>query len=80
MYIPLQREDSYVKRGSRKAVDPRFFQLSTNYRSHSGIVNVAAFIVKLIDSYFQYSIDTLMPEVSLVDVTLSMKLPSFATC
>ncbi|KAG8942986.1 hypothetical protein FRC04_003272 [Tulasnella sp. 424] len=65
----LEREDSYVRRGSRKAVDPRFFQLSTNYRSHSGIVNVAAFIVKLIDSYFQYSIDTLMPEVSLVDVS-----------
>ncbi|KIO30560.1 hypothetical protein M407DRAFT_38186, partial [Tulasnella calospora MUT 4182] len=62
----LEREDANVKRKSRRPVDPRFFQLATNYRSHSGIVNAAALLVRLIDSYFQHSIDSLTPEVSLV--------------
>ncbi|KAG8926503.1 hypothetical protein FRC01_008764 [Tulasnella sp. 417] len=65
----LERDDPNVKRGSRRAIDPKFFQLSTNYRSHSGIVNVAAFIVRLLDQYFPHSIDSLTPEVSLVDVS-----------
>ncbi|KIO30538.1 hypothetical protein M407DRAFT_69086, partial [Tulasnella calospora MUT 4182] len=62
----LERDDPNVKRGSRRAIDPKFFQLSTNYRSHSGIVNVAACIVRLLDQYFPHSIDSLTPEVSLV--------------
>ncbi|KAG8948841.1 hypothetical protein FRC04_009306 [Tulasnella sp. 424] len=65
----LEREDAHVKRGGRPPIDPQFFQLSTNYRSHSGIVNAAAFIVSLLDSYFQHSIDSLAPEVAHVDVT-----------
>ncbi|KAG9016354.1 hypothetical protein FRB90_003159 [Tulasnella sp. 427] len=65
----LEREDAHVKRGGRPPVDPHFFQLSTNYRSHSGIVNAAAYVVRLLDSYFQYSIDSLAPEVAHVDVT-----------
>lgn len=66
--IFLQREDVNVKRGSRKPIDPQFFLLSTNRRSHRGIVNVAAFIVSLLDQYFQHSIDTLPPEVPFLDV------------
>lgn len=58
-----------MKQGSRNAVDPDFFQLSINYRCHSGIVNAAAFLVQLIISYFGYSIDALIPEASLVDVS-----------
>ncbi|KAG8937466.1 hypothetical protein FRC00_005252 [Tulasnella sp. 408] len=65
----LERDDGHVKRGGRPPVDPHFFQLSTNYRSHGGIVNAAAFIVSLLDSYFQHSIDSLAPEVAHVDVT-----------
>ncbi|KAG9047260.1 hypothetical protein FS837_002663 [Tulasnella sp. UAMH 9824] len=65
----LEREDVHVKRGGRPPIDPKFFQLSTNYRSHSGIVNAAAFIVDLLNSYFQHSIDSLAPEVANVDVT-----------
>ncbi|KAG8942983.1 hypothetical protein FRC04_003269 [Tulasnella sp. 424] len=65
----LERQDVNVKRGARKPVDPYFFQLSTNYRSHSGIVDAAAFIVSLIDSYYPHSIDSLAPEVSVVDVS-----------
>ncbi|KAG8960167.1 hypothetical protein FRC05_007045 [Tulasnella sp. 425] len=64
----LERSDVHVKSGGRPPVDPHFFQLSTNYRSHSGIVNAAAFVVKLLDSYFQHSIDSLAPEVAHVDV------------
>ncbi|KIO30541.1 hypothetical protein M407DRAFT_20429 [Tulasnella calospora MUT 4182] len=64
----LEREDAHVKRGGRPPIDPRFFQLSTNYRSHSGIVKAAAFIVDLLNSYFQHSIDSLAPEVANVDV------------
>lgn len=72
MYILfLQRSDVHVKSGGRPPVDPHFFQLSTNYRSHSGIVNAAAFVVKLLDSYFQHSIDSLAPEVAHVDVRAS---------
>ncbi|KAG8931119.1 hypothetical protein FRC00_000874 [Tulasnella sp. 408] len=44
--------------------------LSTNYRSHGGIVKAAAFIVKLLDSYFQRSIDSLTPEAAHVDVDI----------
>ncbi|KAG8960069.1 hypothetical protein FRC00_000926 [Tulasnella sp. 408] len=54
---------------SSDAVDPEFFQLSVNYRCHSGIVKAAAFLVQLIVSYFAYSIDPLIPEASPVDVS-----------
>ncbi|KIO30551.1 hypothetical protein M407DRAFT_20439 [Tulasnella calospora MUT 4182] len=66
----LERNDVHVRGGGRPPVDPDFFQLSTNYRSHSGIVNAAAFIVKLLDLYFKHSIDTLAPEVAHVDVDI----------
>ncbi|KIO23210.1 hypothetical protein M407DRAFT_27279 [Tulasnella calospora MUT 4182] len=65
----LERDDEMVKRGSRKPVNPQFFQLSTNYRSHSGIVKSAAFLVRLIISYFGHCIDSLTPEASLVDIS-----------
>ncbi|KAG8939076.1 hypothetical protein FRC04_007029 [Tulasnella sp. 424] len=66
----LERNDAGVRGGGRLPVDPNFFQLSTNYRSHSGIVNAAAFIVKLLDTYFKHSIDSLAPEVAHVDVDI----------
>ncbi|KIO30542.1 hypothetical protein M407DRAFT_69087 [Tulasnella calospora MUT 4182] len=62
----LEREDPNVKRDIRRAIDPQFFQLSTNYRSHSGIVNAAAFLVRLLNQYFPHSIDSLRPEESLI--------------
>ncbi|KAG8965904.1 hypothetical protein FRC05_002962 [Tulasnella sp. 425] len=65
----LERDDELVKRGSRKPVNPQFFQLSTNYRSHSGIVKSAAYLVRLIISYFGQCIDSLTPEASLVDIS-----------
>ncbi|KAG8997000.1 hypothetical protein FRB90_012598 [Tulasnella sp. 427] len=71
----LEKENELVKRGYRKLVNPQFFQLSTNYRSHSGIVKSAAFLVQLLISYFGHCIDALTPEASLVDI--SSHKPSF---
>lgn len=46
---------------------PKTFQLATNYRSHSGIVNCAQSIIGLISRFWPYSIDTLAPEKGIVD-------------
>ncbi|KAG8900068.1 hypothetical protein FRC00_014670 [Tulasnella sp. 408] len=70
----LERSDIHVRSGGRLPIDPHFFQLSTNYRSHSGIVNAAAFVVKLLDSYFRHSIDSLAPEVAHVDALIDGKV------
>ncbi|KAG6874166.1 hypothetical protein C0995_005584 [Termitomyces sp. Mi166 len=43
------------------------FQLATNYRSHSGIVNCAQSVIELITRFWPYSIDTLAPEKGIVD-------------
>ncbi|CAA7267696.1 unnamed protein product [Cyclocybe aegerita] len=56
-----RKKDSFDT--SYQAVNPpRIFQLTTNYRSHSGIVNVASSIVELITRYWSDSIDKLEPE------------------
>ncbi|KAG8928796.1 hypothetical protein FRC00_001640 [Tulasnella sp. 408] len=62
MLSSLERENINVRRGTRKPIDPNFFQLSFDFGSHSGIVNAAAFIISLIDSYFPHYIDPLAPE------------------
>ncbi|KAI6095651.1 P-loop containing nucleoside triphosphate hydrolase protein, partial [Pisolithus sp. B1] len=41
---------------------PKVFELAVNYRSHSGVVNCAQLIVKLITAFWVDSIDTLRPE------------------
>lgn len=41
---------------------PEILQLSNNYRSHSGILNLASSIVDLIYRYFPQSIDKLQPD------------------
>ncbi|KAG6859929.1 hypothetical protein C0995_001823 [Termitomyces sp. Mi166 len=46
---------------------PKTFQLATNYRSHSGIVNCAQSVIELITRFWPYSIDTLAPEKGIVD-------------
>ncbi|KAJ3757218.1 hypothetical protein EV360DRAFT_46501, partial [Lentinula raphanica] len=42
------------------------FQLAVNYRSHSGIVNCASSVIKLITHFWQNSIDQLAPEKGVV--------------
>ena len=46
---------------------PTFFQLTTNYRSHGGIVDCARQIVDVIVHFWPYSIDTLQKEKGMVD-------------
>ena len=41
---------------------PKAFHLAVNYRSHAGIVNCAHTVVKLISSFWPYSIDALSRE------------------
>lgn len=48
------------------SVEPKFFQLTTNYRSHGGIVNCAEMIVRLIKHFWPQSIDSLRRERGLV--------------
>jgi hypothetical protein len=50
----------------RKPELPKTFCLTVNYRSHTGIVDCAHSIVKLIDRYWPHSIDTLAQETGLI--------------
>ncbi|KAG9025217.1 hypothetical protein FRB95_010398 [Tulasnella sp. JGI-2019a] len=61
-----ERKQPLVVAGKRRPVDPAFFELSINYRSHAGIVDVAAFIVSLINRAFPNAIDMLQREQALV--------------
>ncbi|KAL0573766.1 hypothetical protein V5O48_008193 [Marasmius crinis-equi] len=47
--------------------EPQTFQLTTNYRSHSGILNCAHTVIELIVKFWPYSIDILQPGKGLVD-------------
>lgn len=53
--------ETYLGRRARKVpqIVPKVHQLTQNFRSHSGILNLAALCIKLIQEYFPYSIDTL---------------------
>ncbi|KAG8992644.1 hypothetical protein FRB94_011412 [Tulasnella sp. JGI-2019a] len=62
----LERKQPLVITGKRQPVDPTFFELSVNYRSHAGIVDVAAFLVSLINRAFPNAIDMLEREQALV--------------
>ena len=55
----LTQGDVLVK---QKLIPPKAFHLAVNYRSHAGIVNCAHTVVKLISSFWPYSIDALSRE------------------
>ncbi|TDL19417.1 hypothetical protein BD410DRAFT_842137 [Rickenella mellea] len=48
-------------------VQPTTFHLTTNYRSHGGIINCADAIVELLYKFWPYSVDRLRKEVGIVD-------------
>ncbi|KAL4069229.1 hypothetical protein J3A83DRAFT_3504128 [Scleroderma citrinum] len=53
--------------GIEKArMKPMTFQLTTNYRSHSGIVNCAQAVIDLIVRFWPHTIDILQPERSVI--------------
>ena len=62
----LKVADPAVLAGKRHAIHPASFQLSTNYRSHGGIVDAATSVVSLITKLFPHSIDTLAKEQGMV--------------
>ncbi|KAI6166607.1 P-loop containing nucleoside triphosphate hydrolase protein [Pisolithus thermaeus] len=59
-------QDSRAGR-KRVASSPKSFQLTTNYRSHGGIVNCAHSVIELISRFWPNSIDLLQPERGIVD-------------
>lgn len=48
-------------------MQPRFFQLAINYRSHGGIVSCAHSVVELITRFWPYAIDAIAEERGIVD-------------
>jgi hypothetical protein len=56
-----------LTRKHNKILKPKLFDLNINYRSHNGILKLAASVVKLIQRFFPNSIDKLSPERSEVD-------------
>jgi hypothetical protein len=53
---------SYSGLGGRMLKQPSFFQLSTNYRSHGGIVDCSNSVIEIIKRFWPHSIDNLQPE------------------
>ncbi|KAF9224470.1 hypothetical protein BS17DRAFT_766503 [Gyrodon lividus] len=51
----------------RVVTQPVLFQLTTNYRSHGGIVNCAQSVIELITRFWPNAIDGLQPEHGVVD-------------
>ena len=47
-------------------IKPAMFELTTNYRSHSGIVNCAQAVIDLIIRFWPNTIDTLQPQCSVI--------------
>jgi ATP-dependent exoDNAse (exonuclease V) beta subunit len=70
----MEHADLHVQQHRREAVQPKFFQLSVNYRSHSGIVNAAASIVRLLTTLFPKSIDVLKEEEGIVSLNVSDRI------
>ncbi|KAL5495715.1 hypothetical protein ACEPAI_1179 [Sanghuangporus weigelae] len=65
-YERVQRQ-LYPMASEKVIVQPAFFQLTTNYRSHGGIVNCASLIIELITHFWPHSIDALQRERGVVD-------------
>src|SRR5688572_14614820 len=57
-------ERNRIKTNKRQyyTVKPKKFELNVNFRSHNGILQVAASVIDLIRHFFPNSIDSLKPE------------------
>ncbi|KAG8896771.1 hypothetical protein FRB99_008657 [Tulasnella sp. 403] len=56
----MEMADPLVKARVRAPVIPQFFELSTNYRSHDGIVQTAKFLVDLLTLFCNAELPTLL--------------------
>ncbi|KAJ6498114.1 hypothetical protein C8R47DRAFT_1212438 [Mycena vitilis] len=62
-----RRQKNHAGVEFRSSVPPRVFQLTVNYRSHTGIVNCAHSIIEIITKLWPNAIDVLDPERGIVD-------------
>ncbi|KAG8969177.1 hypothetical protein FRC03_004130 [Tulasnella sp. 419] len=67
LFFRMEEADPAVRAGFRTAVHPKFFQLVTNYRSHSGILRPASHVVQLLLRFYPAAIDSLAPEAGSTD-------------
>ncbi|XP_050278044.1 uncharacterized protein LOC126719551 [Quercus robur] len=67
-------DGAYGKKEKGKIAD--VFQLSQNFRTHAGILNLAQSVINLLYHFFPLSIDTLRPETSLIDGQVPVLLES----
>ncbi|KAJ6544312.1 hypothetical protein B0H19DRAFT_1076434 [Mycena capillaripes] len=65
--IEDQEQKKHAEVNFHPAVPPRVFQLTVNYRSHTGIVNCAHSIIDVISKLWPNAIDQLEPERGTVD-------------
>ncbi|KAL0065389.1 hypothetical protein AAF712_007595 [Marasmius tenuissimus] len=63
----LYRVEGESFKDENRPAEPQTFQLTTNYRSHSGILDCAHTVIELIVNFWPYSIDILQPGKGLVD-------------
>lgn len=63
-----EQQHPHVTAGFRKPVQPQLFQLTTNYRSHNGILQLSAHVIQLLHHFFPSTIDKLEKERGIVDV------------
>lgn len=66
-FVQAQRQKKHPEYNFHPAIPPRAFQLTVNYRSHTGIVNCAHSIIEVITKLWPDAIDTLDPERGTVD-------------
>ncbi|XP_030958959.1 uncharacterized protein LOC115980900 [Quercus lobata] len=69
-----RNDGAYGKKEKGKIAD--VFQLSQNFRTHAGILNLAQSVINLLYHFFPLSIDTLRPETSLIDGQVPVLLKS----
>ncbi|KAJ7356587.1 hypothetical protein DFH08DRAFT_1075732 [Mycena albidolilacea] len=65
--IQAQRQKKHPEYNFHPAIPPRAFQLTVNYRSHTGIINCAHSIIEVITKLWPDAIDMLDPERGTVD-------------
>ncbi|KAF8151966.1 hypothetical protein K438DRAFT_1778624 [Mycena galopus ATCC 62051] len=63
----VQRQRKHPEFNFHPAIPPRVFELTVNYRSHTGIVNCARSVIEVITKLWPDAIDVLAPERGTVD-------------
>ncbi|RUP47795.1 hypothetical protein BC936DRAFT_145324 [Jimgerdemannia flammicorona] len=67
MIYRKEQQHPHVVAGVRKPVQPKLFQLATNYRSHNGILQLGANVIEMLHRFFPSTVDNLDKERGIVD-------------